>query len=77
MVWALAKAYVVFTHDLDLGTMLAFLRGRGPMALQVRTEDILPGQLGPTASPCYPSFHMNQAGTLGVCSVTGTARRMS
>lgn len=40
--WAEANGYVVFTHDLDFGTMLALTHRKGPSVLQVRDEDILP-----------------------------------
>ena len=45
MNWAVAHQYVVFTHDLDFGTMLALSHESGPSVIQVRAEDILPGNL--------------------------------
>jgi predicted nuclease of predicted toxin-antitoxin system len=42
MDWARNHQYVVFTHDLDFGTMLALSHEAGPSVLQVRTEDTLP-----------------------------------
>ena len=45
MDWATAHEYVVFTHDLDFGTMLALSHGAGPSVLQVRSENILPNHL--------------------------------
>ena len=45
MDWAAAHQYVVFTHDLDFGTMLALSHESGPSVLQVRTEDTLPDHL--------------------------------
>lgn len=30
MAWALANHHVVFTHDLDFGTLLALTHARGP-----------------------------------------------
>jgi predicted nuclease of predicted toxin-antitoxin system len=36
MAWALGNGYVVFTHDLDFGTMLALTHAAGPSVLQVR-----------------------------------------
>ena len=42
MDWARDHRYVVFTHDLDFGTMLALSHEAGPSVLQVRSEDILP-----------------------------------
>ena len=46
MDWAAANQYVVFTHDLDFGTMLALSHQAGPSVLQVRAENILPDHLG-------------------------------
>lgn len=46
MGWARDKGYVVFTHDLDLGALLATTRTQGPSVIQVRTQDIMPDQLG-------------------------------
>ena len=45
MDWARDHHYVVFTHDLDFGTMLALSHEAGPSVLQVRTEDTLPDYL--------------------------------
>jgi predicted nuclease of predicted toxin-antitoxin system len=45
MDWALANGYVVFTHDLDFGTMLALTHAAGPSVLQVRADDVLPDHL--------------------------------
>ena len=45
MDWAVAHQYVVFTHDLDYGTMLALSHEVGPSVLQVRAENILPDHL--------------------------------
>ena len=47
MAWALANAHVVFTHDLDVGTMLALTHATGPSVLQVRGQDVLPEDIGP------------------------------
>lgn len=46
MDWARANGYVVFTHDLDFGTLLATTRVQGPSVIQVRTQDIMPPSLG-------------------------------
>ena len=42
MAWALANGYVVFTHDLDFGTMLALTHATGPSVLQVRGKTCCP-----------------------------------
>jgi predicted nuclease of predicted toxin-antitoxin system len=46
MAWALANGYVVFTHDLDFGTMLALTHASGPSVLQVRGQSVLPEDMG-------------------------------
>ena len=45
MDWAIAHGRIVFTHDLDFGTMLALTHAAGPSVLQVRAENILPDYL--------------------------------
>lgn len=46
MDWAQANGYVVFTHDLDFGTLLALTHKTGPSVLQVRGEDVLADHMG-------------------------------
>jgi len=41
MKWARDNGYVVFTHDLDFGTLLAVTHAQGPSVIQVRTQNIL------------------------------------
>ena len=45
MDWAEENGYVVFTHDLDFGTILALTHKIGPSVLQVRSQDVLPDHL--------------------------------
>ena len=45
MAWARQNRHTVFTHDLDFGTMLALSGANGPSVLQIRSQDVLPGQL--------------------------------
>ena len=46
MAWARQRRHVVFTHDLDLGTILATSNAEGPSVLQMRTQDVLPSAVG-------------------------------
>jgi len=46
MDWAEANGYVVFTHDLDFGTILALTHKAGPSVVQVRGDDVLPDHMG-------------------------------
>ncbi len=47
MEWARSNSYVVFTHDLDFGTMLALTHASGPSVIQVRGQNILPDHMAP------------------------------
>ena len=47
MDWARGQGAIVFTHDLDFGTALALTQSRGPSVVQVRSQDVSPGNLGP------------------------------
>ena len=47
MDWARANAHVVFTHDLDFGTMLALTHATGPSVIQVRGQNVFPDHMGP------------------------------
>ena len=44
--WAEANAHVVFTHDLDFGTLLALTRASGPSVIQVRAGNPAPDAVG-------------------------------
>jgi predicted nuclease of predicted toxin-antitoxin system len=45
MGWAKEHRHVVFTHDLDFGTMLALTHAEGPSVIQVRTQDVAPAAI--------------------------------
>lgn len=47
MDWARLNGYVLFTHDLDFGTMLALTHATGPSVIQVRGRDVLPDHMLP------------------------------
>ena len=46
--YAAANGFVVLTHDLDFGTLLAAKRLRGPSVVQIRWHDVLPLAIGET-----------------------------
>ncbi len=46
MKWAVSNDYMVFTHDLDFGTLLAISEADTPSVIQVRTQDVFPDKLG-------------------------------
>jgi len=41
MQWALNNNYIVFTNDLDFGSLLAATQAQFPSVIQVRTQDLL------------------------------------
>ncbi|MBI3609981.1 MAG: DUF5615 family PIN-like protein [Nitrospirae bacterium] len=45
MDWARANGYIVFTHDLDFGGLLAVTQAKGPSVIQVRAQDVMPRHL--------------------------------
>ncbi len=45
MQYAQDHHYMIFTHDLDFGAILAATRATGPSVLQIRTQDTFPEYL--------------------------------
>jgi predicted nuclease of predicted toxin-antitoxin system len=43
---ARSHQFAVFTHDLDLGAILATTKSRAPSVIQVRAQDVTPEHLG-------------------------------
>ena len=46
MAFAKANDYVVLTHDLDFGAILAATHGDKPSVVQIRSEDVSPDVIG-------------------------------
>ena len=46
MAFAQAHGYVVLTHDLDFGAILAATHGRKPSVVQIRSENVNPDAIG-------------------------------
>ncbi|MBS1903849.1 MAG: DUF5615 family PIN-like protein [Bacteroidetes bacterium] len=46
--WAREHQHIVFTHDLDFGTILALTGAIGPSVVHVRTQDVSVEHLGAT-----------------------------
>ncbi len=47
MAWAKERGYVIVTHDLDFGAILAATEASFPSVVQVRTLDVSPESIGP------------------------------
>jgi predicted nuclease of predicted toxin-antitoxin system len=43
--WAKSNDYIIFTHDLDFGALLAVTGAQGPSVIQIRTQDVGPHHL--------------------------------
>ena len=56
MEWADRNGYIVFTHDLDFGALLATTRATGPSVIQVRAQDVLPDHLASTVLAALNQF---------------------
>ncbi len=46
MAYANANDYVVLTHDLDFGAILAATHGEKPSVVQIRADDVSPNVIG-------------------------------
>lgn len=46
MLFARERDWVVFTHDLDFGTLLAHTQAGRPSVFQIRAQDVSPAHLG-------------------------------
>ena len=67
MAYARAGGYVVLTHDLDFGAILAATKAQGPSVIQVRTQQVLPGYLEPIPVPVLKDLESTlEAGALVV-----------
>lgn len=40
MAWARKHRYIIFTHDLNFGTILALTKATAPSVIQVRTQNV-------------------------------------
>jgi predicted nuclease of predicted toxin-antitoxin system len=45
MTWAVKNGYMVLTHDLDFGALLAASGNTGPSVIQLRAEDVRPATM--------------------------------
>ena len=44
--WARSHNLILFTHDLDFGTLLALSKSRKPSVIQLRTQEVTPQKMG-------------------------------
>ena len=53
MAFAAADNYVVLTHDLDFGAILASTQGKKPSVIQIRADDVSPENLGALVTAAF------------------------
>lgn len=56
MAWAKENGFVVFTHDLDFGAILASTQGTAPRVIQIRAQDVIPEAMGLTMINALEQF---------------------
>jgi len=57
MQFAREQGWVVFTHDLDFGAILAHTQAGRPSVFQARARDVTPEHLSPLVCPHPASIH--------------------
>jgi predicted nuclease of predicted toxin-antitoxin system len=56
MAHAQSNNYIVFTHDLDFGALLAATQADSPSVIQVRVQDPFPDAIGPLVISALRQF---------------------
>lgn len=56
LLWARSNGYVVFTHDLDFGAILAATKADSPSVLQLRIQNISPIGIGESVVSAFKQF---------------------
>lgn len=55
--WAIQNEHIVFTNDLDFGSILASASHKAPSVIQARTDSLLPDTLGSQLLSVLYQFH--------------------
>jgi predicted nuclease of predicted toxin-antitoxin system len=77
MGYAMANDFVVLTHDLDFGAILAVTHGEGPSVVQLRSEDVSPDTIGKRVVSALRQMQSElEAGALLTFEATGTRLRL-
>jgi predicted nuclease of predicted toxin-antitoxin system len=56
LLWARLNEYVVFTHDLDFGAIIAATKADSPSVIQLRTQNISPRHIGEFVISAFKQF---------------------
>jgi predicted nuclease of predicted toxin-antitoxin system len=77
MAWSKVNGCVVFTHDLDFGSLLALTQAEGPSVIQVRTQDVTPAAIGKLVISALNQFQTElEAGALIILDEARTRARI-
>jgi predicted nuclease of predicted toxin-antitoxin system len=77
MAWAHTNQFIVFTNDLDFGTLLAVTQARGPSVIQVRAQDLFPEHLSGIVIAALEQYRLAlEAGALIVVDESTTRARI-
>lgn len=76
LLWARSNGFVVFTHDLDFGAILAATDADSPSVLQLRTQDISPKRIGESVLSAFKQFEetLNQGALVSIDAKRARAR---
>ena len=76
LLWARSNGYVVFTHDLDFGAILAATKADSPSVLQLRTQNISPKHIGESVVSAFKQFEelLNQGALVSIDQKRARAR---
>ena len=76
LLWAQSNGFVVFTHDLDFGAILAATKADFPSVLQLRTQDISPKRIGASVVSAFKQFEelLDQGALVSIDSKRARAR---
>ena len=56
LTYAQTHGYIVFTNDLDFGTLLAMMKVNLPSVIQLRNQDLMPDAIGETVISALYQF---------------------
>ena len=74
--WVRANDYVLLTHDLDFGAILAVERSTTPSVMQLRARDVTPEHLGSLVSEALTQYasHLERGALVSVDEWSRRAR---
>jgi predicted nuclease of predicted toxin-antitoxin system len=77
MQWALNNSYIVFTNDLDFGSLLAVTQAQFPSVIQVRAQDLLPQNLEKIVMNALKQFELElESGALVTIDISRSKVRI-